>query len=170
MIRAAEIVSRIEELGGFLALDGDESIRYRVPRNHPESQDLLEVVRSEKQNLLAYLRARQAVPPKRPAPDDLYSQLAQRALAAICEDYPEGYPILWAERAAPDLYDDVTSRLPDLISKLWNQGVSIERFQAVLDEWVSAHHRLCQLYRSGECKELRMEQTPVFYPAGRLTC
>jgi hypothetical protein len=61
--RAPEVVSRIEELGGYLALDADGGIRYRVPKDNPEAQALMETVRAEKQNLLAYLRTRSALPP-----------------------------------------------------------------------------------------------------------
>jgi hypothetical protein len=56
--RAPEVVSRIEELGGYLALDADGNIRYRVPKDSPEAQALLATVRAQKQNLLAYLRTR----------------------------------------------------------------------------------------------------------------
>jgi hypothetical protein len=60
--RAPEVVSRIEELGGYLALDADGGIRYRVPKDHPEAKALLETVRAEKQNLLAYLQTRPRLP------------------------------------------------------------------------------------------------------------
>ena len=58
MNRAPEVVSRIEKLGGYLALDVDGSIRYRVPKDSPEAHALLATVRAEKKNILAYLRAR----------------------------------------------------------------------------------------------------------------
>jgi hypothetical protein len=58
--RAPEVVSRIEGLGGYLALDADGGIRYRVPKDSPEAQALLETVKTEKQDLVAYLRVRQA--------------------------------------------------------------------------------------------------------------
>lgn len=61
MSRAPEVVFRIEELGGYLALDADGSICYRVPKDNPEAQALLATVRAEKQNLLAYLRTRPAL-------------------------------------------------------------------------------------------------------------
>ena len=63
MNRAPEVVSRFEELGGYLALDADGGIRYRVPKDNLEAQALLETVKAEKQTLLAYLRARPALPP-----------------------------------------------------------------------------------------------------------
>jgi hypothetical protein len=60
---APEVVCRIEELGGYLALDVDGSIRYRVPKNNPEAQALLETVKTERRNLLNYLRTRSTLPP-----------------------------------------------------------------------------------------------------------
>jgi len=65
--RAPEVVSRIEELGGYLALDVDGGIRYRVPKDSLEAQALLETVKTEKQNLLSYLRARLTVPTMPPS-------------------------------------------------------------------------------------------------------
>jgi hypothetical protein len=60
---APEVVSRIEELGGYLALEIDGSIRYRVPKGNPEAQALLETIKTQKQNLVSYLRARPVLPP-----------------------------------------------------------------------------------------------------------
>jgi hypothetical protein len=57
-----DVVSRIEGLGGCLALNRDGSIRYRVPRDIPESKALLDAVKAEKEALIAYLRERAAVP------------------------------------------------------------------------------------------------------------
>jgi hypothetical protein len=58
MNRALEIVSRVEELGGSLALDGEGGLRYRIPKHNPESPALVEAIRAERQNLLAFLRMR----------------------------------------------------------------------------------------------------------------
>jgi hypothetical protein len=35
--RALEIVSRIEQLGGCLAVDPDGTIRFRLPKDNPEA-------------------------------------------------------------------------------------------------------------------------------------
>jgi hypothetical protein len=59
---APKIVSQFESLGGSLALDGDGSIRYRVPKESPEVRTLLEMARAERQAILDYLRNRAAVP------------------------------------------------------------------------------------------------------------
>jgi len=57
----AAIISRLEEAGGRLVLDG-ERIRYRIPTDNPEMHALLEAARAEKQAVLNYLRARDAIP------------------------------------------------------------------------------------------------------------
>jgi hypothetical protein len=64
--RTPEVVSRIEELGGYLALDAEGGIRYRVPKGSREAQALLGVVRAESEVILAYLQNRQA---RQTAPD-----------------------------------------------------------------------------------------------------
>jgi hypothetical protein len=58
MNRAPEIVSRIEKLGGCLAVDADGTIRFRLPRDNPESERLLEAAKAERENLLIYLRSK----------------------------------------------------------------------------------------------------------------
>lgn len=57
MNRAPEIVSRIEKLGGCLAVDGDGTIRFRLPKDNPEARTLLEEARADKESIFAYLRA-----------------------------------------------------------------------------------------------------------------
>ena len=57
MNRALEIVSRIEKLGGWLAVEADGTIRFRLPKDNPEAKTLLEEARSDKESILAYLRA-----------------------------------------------------------------------------------------------------------------
>ena len=57
MNRALEIVSRIEKLGGCLAVDPDGTIRFRLPKDNPEAKTLLEAARADKESILAYLRA-----------------------------------------------------------------------------------------------------------------
>ena len=60
MNRAPEILSRIEKLGGRLAVDADGTIRFRLPRDNPEAKTLLEEARADKESILAYLRANHA--------------------------------------------------------------------------------------------------------------
>ena len=60
MSRAPEVVSRIEELGGYLALDADGEIRYRVPKDSPEAQGLLAELRKHREWVMELLRQREA--------------------------------------------------------------------------------------------------------------
>jgi hypothetical protein len=52
-----EIASKIEKLGGCLALDADGDIRFRIPKCSPEAKKLIEVARIEKETIRAYLMA-----------------------------------------------------------------------------------------------------------------
>ena len=56
MNRVLEIVSRIEKLGGCLAVDADGTIRFRLPKDNPEAKTLVELARADKESILAYLR------------------------------------------------------------------------------------------------------------------
>lgn len=60
MNRAPEVVSRIEELGGYVALDTDGEIRYRVPKDNPEAQGLLAELRKHRERVMELLRQRKA--------------------------------------------------------------------------------------------------------------
>ena len=60
MSRAPEVVSRIEELGGYLALDADGGIRYRVPKDSLEAQGLLAELRKHRERVMELLRQRKA--------------------------------------------------------------------------------------------------------------
>jgi hypothetical protein len=62
MTGAPEVVSRIEGLGGYLALEGDRNIRYRLPNDNAESTALLQAVKAEKEAIVAYLRTRATIP------------------------------------------------------------------------------------------------------------
>jgi hypothetical protein len=61
MTGLCEVVSRLEEAGGSLVLDG-KHIRYRIPKDSPEAQAVIEVVKLQKQALITYLRSRAVVP------------------------------------------------------------------------------------------------------------
>jgi len=61
--------------------------------------------------------------------------------------------ILWLDSAHPDLYNELTSHLPDEIHKLWSERAPLEQFEAVLARLVSLHRRGRELYRRRRYKQ-----------------
>ncbi len=62
--------------------------------------------------------------------DANYQVRVQAALQATCRhDYPAGM-ILWLEKGDPALYEELTSRLPDLIQRLWSAHAPYRRVPA----------------------------------------
>jgi hypothetical protein len=55
--------------------------------------------------------------------------------------------ILWHAQNRPDMYDQLTSFLPDEIDRLWNEHTLLAEFQATLDKFVEAHRPAVLLYR-----------------------
>ena len=164
MNRALEVVSRIEELGGYLALDADGDIRYRVPKDSQEAQALLETVKTEKQALLVYLQTRQsakslAAPAEASqvisdlgtdniSDSDPYARRMRAALRQInLPDYPAGM-VPWLDTARPDLYQELTVHLPDEIQRLWSGRGPLEQFESVLARLISLHRRCCEMHRA----------------------
>lgn len=81
------------------------------------------------------------------ADDTAYSARMQAALAAISRpDYPAGM-IPWLGEAHPDLYDELTVRLPDLIHRFWEARAPLAEFDAILARLVEVHRQACELYR-----------------------
>jgi hypothetical protein len=93
--------------------------------------------------------AKQAVrkmEPKSKRELDEYRDCVQAALRSICPNYPGGM-VPWLEGTDPALYDELTYRLPQLISQQWNKGAPVEEFQRTVDDWQGLHRRVCDLYR-----------------------
>ncbi len=77
-----------------------------------------------------------------------YHASVEAALRTVCRpDYPAGV-IPWLRKGDPALYEELTSRLPDLIHWLWTGHAPPEEFQRVVDEWLAAHRRACLLFRN----------------------
>ena len=101
MSRAFEIISRIEELGGHLAVETDGTIRFRLPKDHPEAKSLLDAARADKESILACLQAPCPLGRKKLAP-------CGSAACAGCYDVGDGRKIhppkcgedyrIWLER------------------------------------------------------------------------
>jgi len=85
--------------------------------------------------------------------DEPYAERVRSTLKALCPpDYPAGM-VEWLERARPDLYEDLTSRIPAKIDRLWDAHAPLDEFQAALDRMAAAHREACQLYREHLAKE-----------------
>ena len=65
MSELLEIVSRLEEAGGKLTLDG-ERIRYTIPAGDTEASSLLAELRKRKSDVARLLRTRRSIPPMPP--------------------------------------------------------------------------------------------------------
>ena len=80
-------------------------------------------------------------------PLDPYAERARAALREInSRDYPAGM-ILWLETAYPQLYEELTSRIPDEIHVCWAAHDPLAEFDAILARLVETHRLACQLYR-----------------------
>jgi hypothetical protein len=89
----------------------------------------------------------------RPAEDSAYSSRAQAALAQINRpDYPAGM-IPWLGEAHPDLYDELTSRIPDEIDLAWKCQAPLAEFEAILARLVQTHRQACELYRAQQAAQ-----------------
>jgi len=81
---------------------------------------------------------------------DPYTARAEAALRQLCQpDYPAGM-ILWLDTAYPELYAELTSRLPDEVHRLWSEHAPLDEFQRILDRLLETHERACALYREFE--------------------
>jgi hypothetical protein len=54
----------------------------------------------------------------------------------------------WLHTARPDLYAELTARLPDEIQRLWSERAPLEQFESVLAQLISVHHQCCELHRA----------------------
>jgi hypothetical protein len=140
-----EIMSKLEETGGRIALDGNR-IRYTIPRGDAQAQRLIAELRNRRDDVHAALRNR-AIAGKAPMPDPYQARLRAVLEQTVEPDYSMGM-IPWLEAAAPDLYRDITSRLPDLIHELWTARAPSAEFEQVTAEWLAAHRKACALFRA----------------------
>ena len=78
--------------------------------------------------------------------DDPYWQAATAAWQRIAEHTHLPGAVRWLEKHQPALYRELMEELPGEIDRLWDSGVPIPRFQAVLNCWVEAHQKAVDLY------------------------
>lgn len=81
---------------------------------------------------------------------DVYAERVQAVLRQIAlPTYREGM-IPWLETAHPGLYEELTSWIPDEISRLWSDHAPLDQFDAALDRLLAAHREGCRLYESSK--------------------
>jgi hypothetical protein len=90
---------------------------------------------------------------------DPYAERMRMALLRINRpDYPAGM-IRWLDTNHPDLYAELSSRLPDEIHRLWTERAPLEDFEAVLTRLVSRHEECCNLCRTAQTGSTSVPKT-----------
>ena len=56
--------------------------------------------------------------------------------------------ISWLDATRPDLYVELTSKLPDEIQRMWSERAPLEQFEFVLARLVSLHQQCSEQYRA----------------------
>jgi hypothetical protein len=83
---------------------------------------------------------------------DPFAALMEGTLSKINRPDYSGGMIPWLEQAAPALYAELTSRIPDEIDQIWNEHESLDEFEAALDRLVAVHREACRLYREDQAR------------------
>ena len=76
---------------------------------------------------------------------------ANRMKVALRQINAPGYRagmIPWLSSARPDLYVELTSKMPDEIQRMWSERVPLEQFEFVLARLVSLHQQCSEQYRA----------------------
>lgn len=131
MTGVCEFVSRLEEVGGSLMLDG-ERIRYRIPKDSPEAQAMMEAVKAQKQALINYLRSRALAPAMPPGVQLISWNLKEPPVAIeVCSIVTNS--VLFARTTLEQLRTALAHpkrwvgwSVPQLIDRLAQVGVSVE--------------------------------------------
>ena len=79
---------------------------------------------------------------------DPYADRMKGALRAINAPSYRAGMISWLGETQPNLYLELTSKLPDEIQRIWSERAPIEHFESVLARLVSLHQQCCEQYRA----------------------
>lgn len=153
----ADVVGEVEAAGAAFRLDGEKvRVSYPDDERRKELAGQIALLREQRAEVVAYLKARSAIPPMPEGGDhsvtlpvsDPYAERMRAALRQInVPDYPAGM-VPWLGTARPDLYAELTSHLPDQIDRLWSERAPLEQFESVLARLVTLHRRCCELCRA----------------------
>ena len=136
-----QIVVRLEAVGGRLELTSGR-IRYAIPSTNPEARSLLAELRKRRDEVIELLNSRLCL-----SGHDYYEWRTKIALQQLCRpDYPAGM-IPWLAAFSPALYDELTSRLPDRIQRLWDSRAPFAVFDEACYELVECHRSAVELFR-----------------------
>ena len=137
MSTVLELVTRLEEMGAQLTLEGD-----RVKVSCPESDKgkvapLLGELRGQRRRLIPLVCGHGE-----------YCQKLNRAKARIAEHPHYDGLVPWLKRDHSSLYCSFYVDIPRRIDELWKAGAPIEEFQALLDGWVDVHKQGVDSYKA----------------------
>jgi hypothetical protein len=76
---------------------------------------------------------------------DKYDRRVQLALEAICQIRATDGLIVWLADHSPDLYQRLTSDLPDRISRAWDDCIPYDEFDAICCDLVDTFRRAADL-------------------------
>jgi hypothetical protein len=140
-MKIVELVETLKRQGIHILVDGD-SLRLRAPIGREPSPEVLDRLRRERPAILAYLHRRSASERE----EETYSTLVEATLTETCKTgYPPGM-IGWLEQECPDLYEELTCHLPDLISRLWAAHAPLGEFQPIVASWLIVREKACALF------------------------
>jgi TubC N-terminal docking domain len=142
----AELLGELTRCGVAVRVDG-EAIRLKPKA--ALNVGLLARVKAHKPEILAVLNG------KKPCLDlqsvlwrDPYARRLQAALTEICRpDYPAGM-IPWLGERYPRLYAELTTRIPNDLSRIWRDQAPLEKFDLVLTRWSEIHWAAQELFRA----------------------
>ena len=137
MSTTLELVTRLEELGAQLTLEGD-----RVKVSCPESAKdkagpLLEELRGQRQRLIPLV-----------CDHGEYCRRLNRAKARITELPHYDGLVPWLKRDHSSLYCSFYVDTPRRIDALWKANVPIEEFKATLENWINTYRKATDLYEA----------------------
>ena len=137
MSTTLELVTRLEELGAQLTLEGDR-VKVSCPEFTKEkAAPLLEGLRKQRQELIPLV-----------CDHDEYCRRLNRAKARIAEHSHYDGLAAWLKRNNASLYAAFFVDGPRRIDALWKANSPIEEFKTTLENWINTHRKATDLYKA----------------------